>query len=97
MPNYDYHCEACQLVTVEFHKIGERPESIPCPMCLTNQAAYTIAAPNLMQASYPDGIKRKGFAEMREANKLLREATVSKRDTAKEIRQEIKKMGIKNE
>lgn len=60
----------------------------------TWQRVYT--APTLMTASYPDGLKRKGFAELKESAKLHREAAVSGKEKRQEIAKEIRKLGVKN-
>ena len=80
-----------------FFAAGERPEVAPCPDCGA-EAQYRISMPNITgKASFLDGHKRKGWADLKEANKLVREAASSKKDTAKEIRQEIKKLKVRVE
>lgn len=96
MPTYNYRCDNCDVVHIESFPIANRPDSVGCPLC-GESAHYEIAAVAFTKASYVDGHKRKGWADFKEANKLVREAAVSKKDTAREIRKEIKKMGVKVE
>lgn len=93
-PNYDYACETCDSVTIENFRIAERPDSITCACGGT--AKFRIAAPNLMQASFPDGTRRKGWSELREASKLNKAMAVEKKaDRKREMAAEIRKMGVK--
>jgi hypothetical protein len=96
MPSYTYFCPDCEAKTYEQFKFSERPETIKCLVC-QGTAEYRIDMPGITRASYVDGTKRKGWSEIREANKLVQAAAVSKPDTAKEIRKEIKKMGVRVE
>lgn len=76
MPNYDYHCITCEEDLIVNVPYAERDRS-PCPTCdclLERQ----MSMPAVMKASYPDGVKRKGWAELREASKLNKEAIGSK-------------------
>lgn len=52
-------------------------------------------APMQLRASFPDGHKRKGWAELRESAKLEKLAAVSDAGTKKEIKDTIRQMGIK--
>lgn len=74
--------------------MADRPEEITC--ACGGRANREFAMPNLMiKEAYPDGIKRKGFAEMREASKLnkISGATRDEKDK-KRIANEIRKMGV---
>ncbi len=93
MPNYEYTCDQCETVTIHFRSFERRHEKAEC-LCGA-EASYTISAPALMQASYPDGTRRKGFQDMREAAKLSTEAASAKQGTKKEIAGEIRKLGIR--
>lgn len=92
MPSYDFFCDTCESLTIEQFPFRDRPEKIQC--ACGSLAAYQIGMPMVLKASYPDGHKRKGWSELREANKLIREAAKSNHGTAKEIRNEIKKMKV---
>lgn len=96
MATYTYSCQFCGIRSYEQHKFEDRPERIACHEC-QGVATYIIDTPGLTKASYIDGTKRKGWSEFREANSLVKEAAVSKRGTANEIRKEIRKMGVKVE
>lgn len=97
MPNYDYFCDQCNFRMVHSCAYRDRPEQITVDRCLMcdKETSYTyrIAAPNIMQAAYPDGTRR--FQDVKEAAKLEKEAAHSKLDRKKEIAAEIKKMGIR--
>lgn len=93
MPNYDYECIIC-LVLEERQVIYEDRDEQFCMKC-ENPLKRHFPAPMVTRASYPDGHKRKGWAEMREASKLNQEAIVSKSDSHKkqiatEIRDKLK-------
>lgn len=95
-PNYDYQCDACGLVEIHFVKYDDRDTpGIPCTACHTNGLKRLLTMPSHTKASFVDGQRK--FTDMREANKLVQEAAVSKPGTAREIRKEIKKMGVKVE
>lgn len=97
MAVYNFFCETCDQVFDGHFKIGTRPDKIPCPGGCGQEAEYRISAPMVMKASYPDGHKRKGWADLKAAAKLNIEAAGAKKETAAEIKQEIKKMGVKLE
>lgn len=98
---YKWKCTACELAVDITRPIAEC--SVPpgeefaclCPPWQIPQWQRVYEAPALMQASYPDGHRRKGWAELREAAKLEKLAAVSKGDTKSEIKNEIRKLGIK--
>ncbi len=94
MPNYDFLCQECGHTTVENYPHAERPAVVPCRACGSGNAQYRIAAANVMSVALPDGTKREGFAELREASKLNLESATAKPDRKKEIREEIKKMRV---
>lgn len=74
MPNYHYFCEACSQETEAHYKLSEtRPDTITCVHC-QELAEYRIASPMVMNASLPDGSKRKGFQDLKEAARLHVEA-----------------------
>lgn len=64
--------------------------------CGNNRWVRVYEVPAIMKASYPDGLKRKGWADLKESAKLEKERAVARTDAQKnEIAQEITKMGIK--
>ncbi len=67
-----------------------------CPSCGTEKSVKRImSAPRIMKASYPDGVKRSGFAELKEAAALEEEAMNSEDYEKRQgIKKEIRKMGI---
>jgi hypothetical protein len=73
MATYQFHCEECGHVTDQYFRYEERPTHVPCEIC-QQAAEYRIGAPLVMNASLPDGTKRKGFADLKEAAKLHVEA-----------------------
>ena len=95
MPTYTYVCEKCEHVTDSFHKLSDpRPEQVPCEQC-GDPARFRISAPMVMQVALPDGTKRKGWQDLREASKLNRQRAEASDSTRKEMTQEIKKLGYK--
>jgi putative FmdB family regulatory protein len=103
MPNYDYHCAACDTVQTILVPYEKRDDpGVPCPGC----GAYgpgneclerLMVMPNTTRASYVDGHRRKGWDDLREANKLAREKAVAKGESRKEIAREIRKLGVRVE
>jgi hypothetical protein len=68
----DIRCEECDLVTDILIDRDEQGGTWGCPDC-GGPMSKTLSAPNFTRASYVDGTKRKGFAEMKEAVKVERE------------------------
>ncbi len=92
-PNYDFHCSQCDSTTIEHFRIADRPESITCACGGT--AKFQIAATMIMQTALPDGTRRKGWSEMREASKINKAMAVTKNDSTKrEMAAEIRKLGV---
>lgn len=91
MPNYEYLCQQCSCVTEKEYKYEERPKLISCQYC-GEPAQYWISAPNVVgKASYLDGQKREGWAELKEAAKLEKHAAVEPNvATRKAIQNEIR-------
>lgn len=52
-------------------------------------------APMQMKASFPDGHKRKGWTDLKESARLEKAAAIARPETKREIKAEIRKMGIK--
>ena len=94
MPNYTYVCGECESSTEEFSRYADRPETVPC--ACGGVASHTITATGLvMKEAYIDGTRRKGFSEIREANKLQRELRGRGSETDKKmIRSELKKLKV---
>lgn len=93
MPNFEFKCQECESVTTEFFKIADRPEVITCDCGGT--AKFQLSAPNIMGTALPDGTKRKGWAEMREASKINKQMANEKPENRKEMAKEIRKLGVK--
>lgn len=94
-PTYTYRCEKCDQVTDGFFRLTEtRPDELPCIVC-GESATYELASPLVMRNSHPDGVKRKGWADLKEASKLNR--AVAGTDNLEEkaaLKREIKKTGF---
>jgi hypothetical protein len=95
MPTYMFCCEdsECEIVQELFFTIASRPDSVECIAC-GKSAKHKIAAPMVMRASYPDGVKRRGFADLKEAAKLNKQAAGLRSDQRGEIQKEIRKMKV---
>lgn len=67
----DYRCATCARV---FNKIVEKAERLSPQPCESKEcdgvAGPIFTPPKISRASYPDGTKRPGFAEGREAAEL---------------------------
>lgn len=96
MPTYTYVCLECDHVTDHNCPYVERPEFVECSIC-GKQAEYKLGAPLVMRASYHDGVKRRGYQDMREASKLNRQKAQTTGQARKEIEKEIRKMRVKVE
>lgn len=97
---YRWGCEKCYVTTEISRPMAEctvPPDSEIVCLCSDSKPTWTriYEAPMVMKASYPDGMKRKGWAELKESAKLEKLAATSKRETKAEIKNEIRKMGIK--
>lgn len=93
MPVYEFQCVDCESINVEQFPMADRPEHISC-MC-GGKANRIISMPNLMiKEAYLDGTKRKGFSELKEANRLHRERdNVRDSSEKKKMADEIRKLG----
>lgn len=72
----DLYCPACNLKTWDTLPKAEATyeNRWDCPSCGTSQSVKRIpSAPMVAKASYPDGYKRKGFQDLKEANYLRTE------------------------
>lgn len=91
MPTYIYNCSTCDLDTEHILSISQLDSFIsPCEVC-GEPTKRVIRAPMIMKASVPDGTKREGFLELKEAARLeVTKATMDPRsqeysDIGKEI------------
>lgn len=68
---YNYECADCgrEEKDVMLDVDTEDPDAYNCPDC-GDPMTRLFQAPMVLQASYPDGHKRPGFAAEKEANKL---------------------------
>lgn len=101
MPTYQYECtnHACQIYFEDLIPSDERDTKYPrCPGCHTEGSIRRkIAAPALMLNALPDGTRRKGWQDLREASKLnVKMAGLDPKDRA-EAKKEINKLGVKFE
>ncbi len=101
---YLWRCNDCDVYEEVQRPIAEcamPPEGGDCeavaPGALTSGHNWVrvFQAPMQLKASFPDGHKRKGWDVLKESARLEKEAAVSKKETKAEIRNEIRKMGIK--
>lgn len=92
-PTYEFQCVECESVNVEEFRMAERPESITC--ACGGKANYKISMPNrAFKEAYLDGTKRKGFSELKEANRLHRvRDTTRDSEERKRISSEITRLG----
>lgn len=84
------------VIQIEFFPSASRPEEILCPLC-QGVAHYQMAMPAIMRASYPDGHRRKGLSEIKEAAAITREASNAgaRSETRERARKEIRKLGVR--
>lgn len=93
MPTYVFECQVCSQYTEEQFRIADMPDSIDCG-CGGN-AVRIIQAPEVLKASYPDGHKRKGWSELREASTLTKEKRGTRdKQEQKRIANQIRKLGV---
>lgn len=90
----DVRCQDCNHVWDSLIQRSERDSQWPCPEC-GGMGKRAVSAPMVMTASYPEGTKRKGWADLKEASKLKIESANSRDDKKREIAKEIRKMGVK--
>lgn len=97
MPNYEYYCMKCDITVTAQFPYDKRPEMVECTHCGNPGAEYLISAPNLMvKEALPDGTKRKGWSDLKEASKLNKEMAVTKEDgNKKRIASEIRRLGVR--
>lgn len=96
---YEWQCLICDEIneiSKPIAQCNEKPDS--CEFCEATDGEWKriYSMPMQLKASYPDGHRRKGFAEVREAQKINREGIESgDRQKRTEIAKEIRKMGVR--
>jgi hypothetical protein len=89
----DCKCAACGWYGEDLVNL-EDPKPLPCEICgAAVEVVQTMGAPTVLQASYPDGHKRPGFTEGREAAKLKVAMANLPLEKRGEIKKEIQKLG----
>ena len=95
MTMYDFRCNSCLIQFEDNVKYEDRDVvgAALCPQCSgMDTARIWVTAPSLMQVAYPDGFKRPGWAEVKEAARLKVEKANISHTNAKEralVQQEI--------
>lgn len=95
MPNYDYYCEPChedRILQVKY----EQRDMVDCPVCCEPMKRQ-VSMPMNLRASYPDGMRRKGWQDLKEASKLNVDAAGARAKEKAEIKKEIRKIGVEVE
>ena len=71
-PLYDYSCNSCLHKFSESVKYEDRDKlgNIVCPVCSHLQVSRYFPAPTISKVSFPDGYKRPGWVDLKEAAKL---------------------------
>lgn len=93
MPTYDFVCSVCSEPEIIQAPYEARDMQL-CTIC-GSPTVRQLSAPHSTKASYVDGVRRKGWADMREASALNKEAAGSssnetKAAISKEIRNKLK-------
>lgn len=92
MPHFEYQCESCEIIYTEFRSYEERDLGGQCDLCHNPLRRLFRTAPGQMNTALPDGTKRKGFQDLKEAAKLNALAMDSKPNERKLIEQEVQKL-----
>lgn len=91
MPNYQWKCKACNDIVELVVPSDERDTyQFKCEECGSTRKRL-FGMPMVMKASYPDGTKREGFADMK-ATARLEEAKAKldwRSDDARQINKEL--------
>lgn len=96
MPSYQYKCAECDIVYTEFRTYEERDLGGQCDLCHVPMKRVFLSAPGQMNVALPDGTKRPGFSDLKEAAKLEADAFDSRPTERKLLEGEINKLrGIK--
>lgn len=94
MPIYDLKCKACNINYEEFKSYEDRFLPGKCEMCGGQTERAFNNAPSQMNIALPDGFKRKGFSDLKEAAKLESEAMDSRADERKRLTDEVKRLRV---
>lgn len=94
MPLYEYKCATCEIVSEEVKSYEDRFTVVKCLMCNGDMQRAFMTAPAQQNVSLPDGTKRKGFSDMKEAAKLEAEAMDSRPEERKRLESEVKKLRL---
>jgi len=94
MAIYEYKCRQCQITYDEYREFDNRFLPGKCDMCGAGTERAFMSAPGQMNVALPDGSKRKGFSDLKEAAKLEAEAMDSRADERKRIESEVKKLRL---
>lgn len=92
MPMYEYTCEDCDITVAEFRTYEERHLGGQCDLCHRPMRLAFITAPGQLNTALPDGAKRKGFTDLKEAAKLNAEAMDSRPADRKALLKEVDKL-----
>lgn len=98
MPTYDYTCRKpeCETSWEAVVRYEDR-DIMSCPTCGSLDIQRHFPSPMVLKASFPDGHKRKGWADFREAAKLNKAKANARPEHKGEYAAEIRKMGVKVE
>ena len=94
MPNYEWSCEQCGNHWEAVVRYEDRDSPQACSECGSVGARH-FPSPTVLKASYPDGHRRKGWADMKEIARLKVEAAGARKEAKKDIVSEIRKLGGK--
>lgn len=102
-PNYSYECTnwVCRISFVDNVPMAERDTHYTereCPSCReVGSVKRLLDMPNLMQTALPDGTKRRGWNDLREASKINKQMAGLPPEQRGEASNEIKKLNVKFE
>jgi hypothetical protein len=88
----DILCAQCGLSSALVVEREEKDDSWECPDCGGEMKRAFLTPPAIMQRSFPDGTKRTGFQDLKEALRLESEAYDMPVNRRAEIGREIKKL-----
>lgn len=92
MPTYEYQCDSCKIIYTEFRSYEERDLGGQCDLCHQPLKRVFTSAPAQLNIALPDGTKRKGFTDLKEAAKLNALAMDSRPKERKLIMEEVQKL-----
>lgn len=91
-PMYEYQCDDCDLISTEFRSYEERDLGGQCDLCHNPLKRVFNSAPAQLNIALPDGTKRRGFSDLKEAAKLEADAMDSRPAERKKITAEVIKL-----